>query len=446
MSLWKRVVAWMLPLLILGTAVGGFVALGGPKPPPRKNREPPRAVPVRTVPADRHSAGIDLEVDGVVVPLREVTLAAEVAGRVRRKSEACNEGRVVTKGTVLLEIDPRDYELDVSRLEKEVTQAGLAIDEVDEEVKQNAASIDLAKRQVGLAGRETTRLQGLKASKIVTESEHDRAMRDELTAENSLTMLEGQKRVLAKRRIRLVEAQSLASTMLEKARLDLGRTAISSPIDGIVVEDKVEQDSFVAKGTPLVTIEDTSATEVKTSLRMDEVARVWGGRQVSEAAHGFPGVPAKVVFTLGDRRYEWDGLLSRQEGRGLDEKTRTLTCRVRVPEPTKLRALDRYGAPQATLPPEAPRSLLRGMFVEVWLHVDVQQPLVAVPQEAVRPTGDLFVMRDGRLTILRPRPFHVAGGRVIFDERESGLLADDRIVVSQVSNPVEGMEITEAAQ
>ena len=36
--------------------------------------------------------------------------------------------------------------------------------------------------------------------KIVTESEHDRALRDELTAANSLTILEGQKRVLAKRR------------------------------------------------------------------------------------------------------------------------------------------------------------------------------------------------------------------------------------------------------
>jgi hypothetical protein len=117
-----------------------------------------------------------------------------------------------------------------------------------------------------------------------------------------------------------------------------------------------------------------------------------------------------------------------------------------VPEPTKLRAFDRYGAVLPTLPPEAPRSLLRGMFVEVWLHVDVEQPLLSVPQESVRPTGDLFVMRDGRLTILRPRPFHAASGRIAFDEQESGLLAGDRVVVSQNSNPREGMELTEAAK
>lgn len=446
MKMLKTVVGWLLPLVILGAAVGGFVVLGGPKVPPRKEKEPPKAVAVRTSPVERQSGGIELEVDGVVVPLREVTLGAEVPGRVLRKSEACNEGQLVAKGTMLFEIDPRDYELDVARLEKELAQAGLAIEEVDEELVQNATSTELARRQVDLARREAARLEGLKAGKIVTESEHDRAIREELTAANSLTMLEGQKRVLAKRRIRLLEAQSLAATMLEKANLDLARTRIASPVDGIVVEDKVEQDSFVAKGAALVTIEDTSATEVKTSLRMDEVARVWGGQNAADGGHGFPEVPAKVVFTLGDRRYEWDGVLARQEGRGLDEKTRTLPCRVHVPEPTKLRALDRYGAPLPVLPPEAPRSLLRGMFVEVCLHVDVSQPLVSVPQEAVRPTGDLFVMRDGRLTILRPRVFHATAGRVTFDERESGLLPDDRVVVSQISNPRDGMELAEAAQ
>ncbi|MFM7033937.1 MAG: efflux RND transporter periplasmic adaptor subunit [Planctomycetia bacterium] len=442
----KTIVGWILPLVILGAAVSGFVVLGGPKPLPRKDKEPPKAVPVRTTPIERQSAGIDIKVDGVVVPLREVTLAAEVSGRVLRKAEACDGGQLVSKGEVLLEIDPRDYQLDVARLEKELAQAGLASEEVDEEIVQNATSTDLARRQVELVRREVARLDGLKAGRIVTETEHDRAVRDELTATNTLTGLEGQRRVLTKKRSRLLEAQSLAATMLEKANLDLTRTTVMSPVDGIVVDDKVEQDSFVAKGSPLVTIEDTSSTEVKTSLRMDEVARVLSGRSHGDGANGFPEIPARVVFTLGDRRYEWDGVLSRQEGRGLDEKTRTLPCRVLVSEPTKLRAIDRYGAALSSLPADAPPSLLRGMFVEVWLHVDVPQPLVSVPQESVRPTGDLFVMRDGRLTILRPKPFHSAAGRIIFEEQESGILPDDRVVVSQLSNPRDGMELTEAVK
>ena len=444
----KAVVRWLLPVVILAAAVAVFMALGGPKPPPRKPVEAPAAVPVRTAAVAAGEGSIEIEADGIVVPLREVTLAAEVPGRVLRKSEVCNEGQLVSRGTVLLEIDPRDYELDVERLGREVQQARLAIEEIDEEIVQNATAVDLARRQVDLARREVTRLDGLKAGRIVTESEHDRAVREELNVSNNLSLQEGQKRILVKRRQRLIEAESLAATMLEKAKLDLSRTRIVAPADGMVIEDKVEQDSFVAKGTPLVVIEDTSAAEVKTSLRMDEVARVWGGGKARSAGagggHEVPEVPAKVVFAIADRRYEWDGVLSRQEGRGLDEKTRTLPCRVRVPSPTQVRALDRYGAPLPHLPADAPRTLLRGMFVEVWLRVDSSRPLVSVPQEAVRPSGDLFVLREGHLVILRPRPFHVAAGRIIFDLEESGLLESDRVVVSQIVSPREGMQLVEA--
>jgi multidrug efflux pump subunit AcrA (membrane-fusion protein) len=299
---------------------------------------------------------------------------------------------------------------------------------------------------VELARREAARLETLKAGKIVTESEHDRALREELTASNALTALEGQKRVLSKRRNRLVEAEALASTMLEKAQLDLSRTRIVAPLDGIVVEDKVEQESFVAKGTPLVTIEDTRAAEVRTSLPMDDVARVWGGRRTSDVArtaHEQLDTPATVVFNVGDAAYEWKGVLSRQEGRGLDEKTRTLPCRVLVADPRAVTALDRYGAPLADLPAGAPQSLLRGMFVEVQVHVDATEQLVSIPEEAQRPSGEVWVMRDGRLVILNPRPVQVSGGRVVFDAVASGLVPGDRVVTSQISQPRPGMEIVE---
>ena len=120
-----------------------------------------------------------------------------------RKTAACNEGQLVAKGTVLFEIDPRDYQLDVQRLEGKFRQAALNIEEIDEELAQNATSAELSQRQVDLARREVARLDNLKANRIITETEHERALRDELTATNALTMLQGQKRVLTKRRGRL---------------------------------------------------------------------------------------------------------------------------------------------------------------------------------------------------------------------------------------------------
>jgi hypothetical protein len=136
-------------------------------------------------------------------------------------------------------------------------------------------------------------------------------------------------------------------------------------------------------------------------------------------------------------------VLSRQEGRGLDEKTRTLPCRVLVSEPERVRAMDRYGAAMPKVPAAAPRTLLRGMFVQVHVHVDSPDPLVSIPDEAQRPSGEVWVMRAGRLEVLRPRAVQSVGGRLVFDSTTSGLLPGDRVVVSQISNPRDGMEIVE---
>jgi multidrug efflux pump subunit AcrA (membrane-fusion protein) len=120
MTLFRTILHWTAPLLILGAGITIFMALGKQPPPPRVESAADAAVPVQTAVVLPQEEGIDVVTDGVVVPIREVTLAAEVAGRVVMKSPACQAGEHVTKGTLLLQIDPRDYELDVERLEREV--------------------------------------------------------------------------------------------------------------------------------------------------------------------------------------------------------------------------------------------------------------------------------------------------------------------------------------
>jgi hypothetical protein len=199
----QGILGWIAPLVILGAAIAVFLLMGSQPPPQRVDADAPAAVPVRTAVVAAHEGGIDIESDGVVVPLREVTLAAEVSGRVLEKSSACRSGQYVTKGTVLFRIDPRDYELDVARLERELQQAVLTIDEIDEELTQNAESVELSKRQLEIAKREANRLDTLAQGRIVTESAADQAARDELTTTNTLSNLQGQRRVLQKRRNRL---------------------------------------------------------------------------------------------------------------------------------------------------------------------------------------------------------------------------------------------------
>ena len=311
--MFRTILGWVAPFFILGCGVAAFMAMGSQPPPARITNGAMTAVAVKTIAATREPSLFQIDFDGVVVPLREVTLSAEVPGRIVKKTSDCQSGEFVEKGTLLLEIDTRDYELDVRRLKQELKQAVLSIEEIDEEIKQNERSVELAKRQVELAHREVVRQNNLKSDRVVTEADYERALRDELSADSNLNSLQGQRRVLAKRRIRLNEAETLTATMLERSQLDLERTHIVAPVSGIVVEEMVEAESFVSKGIPLVTIEDTSAAEVRVSIQMDDVSRIWSdSRRVPGAsAYDFPDTPASVVYRIGNRQYRWQGVLER---------------------------------------------------------------------------------------------------------------------------------------
>ena len=71
----------MLPLAILAAGIAAFMFMGGQPPPERKQADVAAATPVRTTDVRAETEGLTIEADGVVVPLREVTLAAEVGGR-----------------------------------------------------------------------------------------------------------------------------------------------------------------------------------------------------------------------------------------------------------------------------------------------------------------------------------------------------------------------------
>ena len=447
MTMIRTILGWIAPLLILGCGVAAFMAMGSQPPPPRLAPESVAATAVETVMAVRERGVFQIDFDGVVVPLREVTLSAEVGGRIVKKSAGCQSGEFVSKGTLLLEIDPRDYELEVRRLKQELKQSMLSIEEIDEEIDQNARSVELAKRQVELAHREVVRQNSLKSDRVVTEADYERALRDELSADSSLNALQGQRRVLAKRRIRLNEGKTLTETMLERAQLDLERTRINAPLSGVVVEEMVEAESFVSKGSPLITIEDTSAAEVRVSLQMDDVSRIWSdSRRASEMSpYDFPDTPATVVYRIGKRQYRWKGVLERQEGKGLEARTRTLPCRVLVSDPTGVEAIDRYGSALPNLPLGAPKSLLRGMFVDVQVEVETDQPLVSIPCEALRPNGDVWAVRNKTLAILQPPLIQISAGRAVFESTPDGIQPDDQIVLSQIANPRANMPVVDSA-
>ncbi len=436
-------------LALMAGGVAGFIAMGTPEVP---TRPPDRAAPpvVRVIAAEEHTEGISFEVDGVVVPFREIEIAAQVSGRIEFKSENCRTGRAVKQGELLLRIEPSDYELEVTRLGEEWNQADAMIKELNVELATTDNQIELARQQLAIDVRQVQRNEELLATRAASESELDAVRRAELTTRNNLQTLMDQKNLLSQRTVRMESAKALVKANLDKANLALKRTEIFAPLDGVVISETVEQDGYVQMGSTVITLQDTSQLDVTCKLHMRQMNWLWQSQATTTPhdmaepgsaaladAYNFPETPATVIYQLGGIAYQWQGIVNRYDGGGIDNQTRMIPCRVHVQDPLQVSAEKPADASGVANPP----TLMTGMFVKVRIHAQPPIPLVRIPQEAIQPGNIVWTVVEGQLQRKETSIANSGQQDVIAYQQSDGLRAGDWVVVSPLATPIEGLDV-----
>jgi len=338
-----------------------------------------------------------IEANGTVVPYREIQLGAQVAGRILEKNPLVRSGNYVEKDDLLYRIDPSDFKLDVKRLEQRIAQEKATIAETELDIQNSDKLIDVAQEQMDLASKELARFENIKAG-LTSGSELDAARRTQLTAQNQLVTLKNQRSSSKKRLDRMKLSVQLVETELKQANLNLERTNVLSPVSGRVVTEQVETDSFVQRGTPMLTIEDTEKVEVACNIRMDQLSWILeqpntsAAQLVTNAQSSrleLPETEVDISFEIGGRnseRFIWQGKLDRIDGAGLDPQSRTVPIRILVENP---RSAKRTDGSQADL---SSPMLVRGMFVDVRIKATPTTRLLLVPKLAIKPANNSSVV------------------------------------------------------
>ena len=453
----------IIPLLILGAGVSGFVFLMSLKKEPDREKPEQKLPLVETVEVEEHGGELTIELDGSVVPFREIPLSAEVAGRITYKSPHCRAGKFVQKGEVLFRINEKEYQLAVDRLTHEEEQARAAIKELKVQIESAQALVKVATDELALRTRELERVRSLAIQDAASVSDIDIAEQNEQLSRRTLVTQQNQVKLEQSKQERLEFALSLVGTQLAKAKLDLARTEVRAPTSGVIVSDPAEENSYVQPGGPLATLEDNSSVEVTCSLQMDELYWLWQHdappansldfpaigtgteendeqfiRAATLAARGLPNVPATVIYKLGGQRFSWSGKLARYEGAGLDGRTRTVPCRVHVQNPAEVSL--RSSAKNSSLALAA-QALLRGMYVSLEFHVDPRVDLLKVPESVVRPGDVLWLVRDGKLARQSVNVARVVNGFALIPAASSGLKPGDLVVTSPLATELSGQRV-----
>lgn len=478
----QRLSHYVVPVLLIAVGAGGFAWLTAKDAPPERTATQPTAPAVETAVLQPGVSSFQIRVSGNVVPRREVTLSAEVAGAVVHKGKLIESGRHVRQGASLLQIDPARFELQVNELGNEIQQVAADLRRLEVEEHGTRALIQLVEREVEIVKAASSRLQALVLKNASSSAELEAVERAELQSQNTLRVLLNQRALIPIRRERLQAQLKLTQLEQERAQLNLDRTRIAAPFTGVISTMMVEQGDYVQTGDVLLQLEDTSAVDVVCSLQMDDLYWLWNSSVTNDGTkHHVPGpsaewppraslqgqsdvdgapanvasaeedtgetedlrqgdgvhmfeVPAAtatVTAEVAGRLFHWKGQLSRYEGGGINRKTRTVSCRVTVAEPVRADAVD------------GPPTLMRGMYVTVMLNVAPQLPLLRIPTHAVQPNGQVWTVDHDLLQVHTVEPAKVLPDAVLVRADSTDLKPGDRVVITPLATPLAGSRVRE---
>jgi RND family efflux transporter MFP subunit len=400
MSTLRRVLRVLLPIAVIAAGAAVFAMLVSTRPQAQRATTEEHRTPVTVMVARADDHPIRVRAQGSVGPSRELVLQAELNGRVVWRHPDLVPGGVVAAGDTLVRIDPRDFRAAVAQ-----QSAALESQRVQMQTEERRRAV--AEREWELLSRQSETLQA---------SPEGRA----------LAMREPQMRS-AEASVDATEAQ------LRQARLTLTRTTLRAPFDGVVREADVEVGQLVGPTARLATLVATDHFWVQVSLPLESLAAI----QVPAPGAGREGGSEVRVHQLaGDGRIERTGRVVRLLG-DLDPIGRMARVLVEIDDPLGLReepaAQGAEGGPRRSRLP-----MLLGAYVHVEIDAGTTHGAIEIPRAALREGDVVWLVVDDALVMRRVQVAWRREDTVLIGE---GLADGDRVVVSPLASPVEGMPL-----
>ncbi len=249
------------------------------------------ALQFRTAKIERGTITASVSASGTLNAVVTVQVGSEISGKIKELFADFNS--VVKKGQLIGRIDPESFELRVrqAQAEREAAQTNL----LNQQANLLVLKSQLTRSRITLAeaSSDLERKQSLSDRGFISGAELDKARFTRDGAAEALRTAEAQIKVGETQVANAAAILKQRDASLAAARVDLERTAIRAPVDGIVISRNVDAGQTVAASLQAPTLftiaQDLQQMQVDTAIDESDIGRIRAGQSTTFTVDAFPG-------------------------------------------------------------------------------------------------------------------------------------------------------------
>ncbi len=426
---------YALPVIAVGGIALAFLIVIL-QPSLEHNPQARAAVPVKVITVEQHSLRPSVIGFGNVQPDLTLQAKAEVTGRITYIHPELKKGAILSKDTVVLTIDDKDYQLGLKQSEADLISNIANLKSMQLTIENTKLDLKLANAKLKVRTKELKRLEKLTKSGSVSQSNLDAERQNMLQQQQEVQQLENQQTTLPSE-IEVLKAQiEISKAKVEQSQRDLSRTQVKLPFTGRVRQVDAELDQYVATGTLLFDISGLDKVTINAQFPTDQFRQIAAGFDRDKIKFNKLTENTKMsvlmaelglsaqVFIAGEQSQSWQAKVERISD-SLDPLSRTLGVVVSVS--------DSY----QNIDPGVKPPLLEGNYMQVNLQGANNQYLV-VPRFALHGQQVYRVGQDNTLQRVEVKGAQLQGELMLL---KNSLKVGDRIITSDVFPAVNGMKV-----
>ncbi|MBW2328475.1 MAG: efflux RND transporter periplasmic adaptor subunit [Deltaproteobacteria bacterium] len=382
----------VLAVIIIGAVLtcGWFVSRSLLNSKPEVRRRQPAAMKTVVQVQQLKATDLVLEIEamGTVIAAQELDLKPRVSGRVVVVNPKLVPGSLLNKDELILKIDKKDYELALESSRNNLRKASM-------DLRLEQGNQTVAKREFDLI-REY-------ASTGLNDAPLDLALR---------------KPQLAK----ATAAEAVARTQMQQAKLNLERTILRAPFNGVVLKKNVAVGAQISPQTTVAKLAGTDEFWIRITLPRHDLTDILLPSTDSEPIQ----VTVLPMSKQSTKNIRWQGTILQLLP---DVDPQGLMARLLI-------------SVQKPLLHETENPLLLGSMVKVLLPGKTINACFAIPRTTVRPDNTVLMADpDNKLEI---RSVTVARMNRDLAYITAGLTDGERLIISPVPAPIGGMKLSPA--